>query len=75
MNQRQIKLMRTKEEETIRLTKSNTIGIAVAHLKTAHHLLGGVKALKARNYVNRAIKSAQGAERNALRFEFKEENK
>jgi hypothetical protein len=44
------------------------IRTAILHLQDARDQLRKVKARRARAYVARAIKSAQGAEQNALRF-------
>ena len=52
--------------------KSNAIIEAIAHLKLARELLRIAEADKSRAYVARAIKSAEGAKRNAQRFEFQE---
>lgn len=54
------------------LTKTDRIRIALAFLHEARGYLRKAKCKKARRYVARAIKSTEGALRNALRFEFKE---
>jgi hypothetical protein len=47
------------------------IRVAIGHLKDARDCLRAAGASNSRCYVARAIKSAQGAERNAFRFALK----